>query len=95
MENGTTIPNEFKLSQNYPNPFNPVTKIQYDLPVTGFVSIKVYDVLGKEVYKLVGEEKKAGRYLVDFDGSSLGSGVYFFRMKVNSFTDTKRMILLK
>jgi len=94
-EYGTTIPNEFKLSQNYPNPFNPVTKIQYDLPVTGFVSIKVYDVLGKEVYNLVGEEKKAGRYLVDFDGSSLGSGVYFFRMKVNSFTDTKRMILLK
>jgi hypothetical protein len=91
--NGT--PKEFALFQNYPNPFNPVTKIRYDMPISGFATLKVYDMLGKEVATLVNEDKKAGRFIVDFDGSSLSSGVYFFRFQVNNFIQTKKMILLK
>jgi hypothetical protein len=93
--NEEIIPGFFKLYQNYPNPFNPVTKISYDLPKSGFVSLKVYDMLGREVTTLVNEVKKEGSYLVDFDGSNLASGVYFFKLKSNDFVDIKKMILLK
>ena len=92
---GNIIPTEYALRQNYPNPFNPVTKISYDLPKQGFVSLKVYDMLGREVVTLVNEVKKEGRYLVDFDGSNLASGAYFFKLKSNDFVDVKKMILLK
>lgn len=96
MNNNTNgIPKEFALFQNYPNPFNPVTKIRYELPINGFAILKVYDVIGKEVATIVNEEKKAGRYIVDFDGTNLASGVYFFKFQVGNFVQTRKMILLK
>lgn len=92
-ENG--IPKEFALSQNYPNPFNPVTKINYSVPKQAMVNIKVFDVLGREVATLVSENLKPGYYSVDFNGSSFASGVYFYRMEAGSFTDVKRLMLIK
>jgi len=85
----------FSLSQNYPNPFNPSTVISYQLPVIGFVSLKVYDILGKEIATLVNEEQPAGEYEIEFDGSALTSGIYFYQLKAGDFTQTKKMILLK
>ena len=76
--NGNTIPEAYSLKQNYPNPFNPVTKINYALPKSGLVTLKVYDVLGREVVSLVNENKPAGSYSVDFNASNLTSGVYFY-----------------
>jgi Secretion system C-terminal sorting domain len=89
------IPTIYKLSQNYPNPFNPSTTIEYSIPKTSFVSLKIYDILGTEVATLVNEEKPAGNYQVSFDASSLSSGVYFYRLPAGSFVETKKMILLK
>lgn len=89
------IPSEFSLSQNYPNPFNPNTKISYLLPNAGNVTLKVFDVLGKEVATLVNEEKQVGSYEVQFDGNRLTSGIYFYQIKTGDFTETKKMILLK
>ena len=85
----------FTLHQNYPNPFNPVTKLEFEISDLGFVSLKVYDILGIEVKTLVNEIKPAGRYGVVFDGSNLSSGVYYYRLEIGGFTDVKRMILLK
>ncbi|MEJ2544662.1 MAG: T9SS type A sorting domain-containing protein [Calditrichaceae bacterium] len=93
-ENGTT-PNKFVLSQNYPNPFNPSTLINYSIPDNSFVTIKVYDLLGKEVATLVNEEKPFGNYAVEFDGSDLSSGVYFYRMQAGGFLNIKKFILLR
>lgn len=93
--NGIDIPKEYSLSQNYPNPFNPVTKINYALPKDGYVSIKVYDILGKEIATLVSEAKKAGYHSVDFDATSFTSGVYFYKINSGAFSDIKRMILVK
>jgi photosystem II stability/assembly factor-like uncharacterized protein len=87
--------NKFSLSQNYPNPFNPSTVISYRLPVIGFVTLKVYDLLGREIATLVNEEKPAGEYEVEFDGSNLTSGIYFYQLKAGSFIETKKMILIK
>ncbi|MCX6162020.1 MAG: T9SS type A sorting domain-containing protein [Ignavibacteriae bacterium] len=92
---GNETPAKYNLSQNYPNPFNPVTKINFEIPKSGFVSLKVYDLLGKEVRTLVSEVKKEGRYQVEFAAGNLSSGVYFYRINSNSFTDTKQMILIK
>ena len=93
---------EFYLAQNYPNPFNPVTKIKYSIPDFTLqqasdlkVVLKVYDMLGEEVATLVNEQKPAGIYEVDFDGSSLPSGVYIYRLTAGSFSDSKKLILLK
>ena len=94
-QNGSNVPSEYALMQNYPNPFNPTTNIKFDIPEQGFVSLKVYDVVGKEIATLVNETKSAGSYIVDFDGSNLSSGAYFYRLEVGSFTAVKRMILLK
>jgi hypothetical protein len=91
----STVPTEFNLKQNYPNPFNPVTKISFDIPKTGMVTLRIYDVLGKEVKTLVNEVKNAGSYLVDFDGSSFASGTYFYRLESNGFISTKKMMLIK
>jgi hypothetical protein len=93
--NTSVIPNVYNLSQNYPNPFNPVTQIKYGLPKQGLVTLNVYDVLGREVTKLVNEVKAPGNYLVDFDGSNLSSGVYFYKLSVGNFSDVKRMMLIK
>ncbi len=89
------IPSVYSLSQNYPNPFNPSTKINFSLPKQGYVSLKVYDVLGKEVMTLVNGQMTAGSYAVDFNASDLSSGVYFFRMESGEFSDIKRMMLIK
>ncbi len=85
----------FILYQNYPNPFNPTTNIVYSIPKPGLVSLKVYDVLGNEVAALVNEEKPAGRYNIKFDGSDFASGIYFYQLKAGSFTQNKKMILLR
>ena len=88
-------PSEFVLYQNYPNPFNPLTTIRYEIPQTGFVTIRVYDILGREVAALVNEEKPAGSYEVIFNASQLSSGVYFYRIKTEEFVQTKKLILMK
>jgi hypothetical protein len=87
--------NTYKLFQNYPNPFNPSTKISYSIPETDLVTLKVYDVLGNEVATLVSENKPVGSYEIEFDGSELTSGVYFYRLQAGSFIETKKMILMK
>ena len=91
------LPVQYNLSQNYPNPFNPSTVINYQLPVTGYVTLKVYDVLGREVATLVNESQNAGNYKVYFDSNEfhLSSGVYFYRITSGNFIQTKKMILLK
>jgi hypothetical protein len=89
------LPKEYSLSQNYPNPFNPVTKINFNVPKQGFVTLKVYDVLGREVSTLVNEVQEPGSYSVDFNGASLTSGVYFYRLESNGYTDIKKMSLIK
>lgn len=94
-QTGSEIPENYSVSQNYPNPFNPTTKINFALPKQGLVTIKVYDLLGKKVETLVNEVKSAGKYTVDFNGSKLSSGVYFYRIQANDFVDVKRMMLVK
>jgi hypothetical protein len=91
----SNVPDKYNLSQNYPNPFNPVTKINFDIPKSGFVSLKVYDVLGKEVATILNEVKNAGSYSADFSGASLSNGVYFYRLESNGFVSTKKMMLVK
>ena len=89
------IPDRFELMQNYPNPFNPVTVIRFQLSVVGKVSLKIYDMLGREVEILVNEKLNAGTYGVDWDASNFPSGAYFYRLRTEGYTETKRMILLK
>ena len=89
------LPKCYYLSQNYPNPFNPVTKISYEIPKSGLVTLKVYDILGKEIATLVNEVKNPGSFVVDFNGSSLSSGIYFYRLESNGFVSTKKMMLIK
>ncbi|MHA2030608.1 MAG: T9SS type A sorting domain-containing protein, partial [Candidatus Kariarchaeaceae archaeon] len=91
----TIKPNDLHLAQNYPNPFNPSTLITYHIPESGFVTLVVYDVIGKEVANLVSENKGKGGYSVTFDASDLPSGIYVYQLKVNSFIETKKMILMK
>jgi hypothetical protein len=87
-------PIEYTLSQNYPNPFNPTTNITYTIPQFSFVTFKVYDVLGNEIATLVNEEKRAGSYEVEFDGTDLTSGIYFYRLQANDYIEAKKMVLL-
>jgi len=89
------IPLRASLSQNYPNPFNPITKIGFRVPGSGFVSLKVFDVLGREVTVLVNEQLKPGTYERTFDGANIPSGVYFYRLEADGFKQTKRLVLLR
>jgi Secretion system C-terminal sorting domain len=89
------VPGSYALFQNYPNPFNPATRIKFAIPNAGLTTIKIYSQLGTEVSTLVNEELSAGTYEADFDGRNFASGIYFYVMKTESFTDTKRMILIK
>lgn len=89
------MPGGFVLKQNYPNPFNPSTNIEFQLPVSGFISLKVFDVLGNQVKTLINEEKKAGFYQMAFDASDLPSGVYLYKLSTESFSDIKKMTVLK
>jgi hypothetical protein len=91
----SNIANDFLLSQNYPNPFNPSTTINYSVPKTSFVTIKVYDVLGKEISTLVNGEKQAGNYRVLFNAGILSSGIYFYKMSADGYSVTKKLILVK
>ena len=95
INEGNKIVKEYSLHQNYPNPFNPITKITFDIPRRSFVELKIFDVLGREVNKLVSEEKREGRYTIDFDGSGLSSGVYFYSMSAGDFVQTRKMLLIK
>jgi len=89
------VPEKFVLLQNYPNPFNPNTIIRYQLPVTNFVTMKVYDALGKEIKTLVNEKLQPGTHEVTFDGSNLPSGIYLYQLSAEDFIETKRMIMIK
>lgn len=93
--NENNIPLKYDLLQNYPNPFNPLTQIRYDIPSQMFVSLKVFDVLGREVSVLVNEIRQPGSYLVDFDGTNLSSGIYFYKIEAGEFTSIKKMMLIK
>ncbi|MBK8552310.1 MAG: SBBP repeat-containing protein [Ignavibacteria bacterium] len=89
------VPEKFSLFQNFPNPFNPVTNLEFGISDLGFVSLKVYDILGKELATLVNEKLSPGKYKAEFDGSGLPNGVYFYRLTAGEFTETKRMMLIK
>jgi hypothetical protein len=93
--NSDGAPKEFALHQNFPNPFNPSTLIKYQLPFATHVTLKLFDMLGREVTTLVDETKPAGEYATRLDARSLSSGVYFYRMSAGSFTDSKKLVLLK
>jgi len=88
------VPSKFDLSQNYPNPFNPSTVISYEVAKAGLVSLKVYDILGREVATLVNEQKNAGKYSVQFD-TKLASGVYIYTLKSGEYAISKKMTILK
>ncbi|MCE1164646.1 MAG: T9SS type A sorting domain-containing protein [Bacteroidetes bacterium] len=89
------VPDNYTLSQNYPNPFNPVTKISFGIPKSGYVSLKVFDITGSVIYTLVSGQMNAGRYEYDFSGADLSSGVYYYKLECNGFTETKKMVLIK
>jgi hypothetical protein len=89
------IPREYSLEQNYPNPFNPSTIIRFSLPRSGHVTLKVYDLLGREVETLVDGQRPAGSYNVEWTPNGLASGVYFYRIQAGAFSDVKRLVLLK
>ncbi|HSL88321.1 MAG TPA: T9SS type A sorting domain-containing protein [Ignavibacteriaceae bacterium] len=95
VDNQQSLPTQFILYQNYPNPFNPATVISYQLPVNGNVTLKVYDLLGKEVAVLVDEYKPAGKYEVEFDASQISSGVYDYKLTAGDFTQTNKMVLIR
>lgn len=86
---------DFSISQNYPNPFNPNTMISYQFPVSGFVSLKIFDVLGNEITSLVNENQNSGIYNINFDGSNLSGGVYYYTITAGDFRVTKSMMLIK
>ena len=94
-ESLNTVPTEFKLYQNYPNPFNPTTTIKYSVPKTANVKIVVYDVLGKEIQTLVDAQKPAGYYETEFNGSNISSGIYFVRFTSDTYSTTKKIMLIK
>lgn len=95
VKNVSDVPTAFAIGQNYPNPFNPTTRIDYFVSRTIFVSIKVYDVLGRNVAQLVNEVKRPGRYSISYDGTMLPSGVYFYSMSTGTFHRVKKMVLMK
>jgi hypothetical protein len=89
------IPQKYSLEQNFPNPFNPVTMMKYNIVKDGFVKVAVYDLLGREINTIVNENQKAGTYTVQFDAAGLPSGVYFYKLITNGFTETRKMMLVK
>jgi hypothetical protein len=95
IEDDGFTPNNFELSQNYPNPFNPSTKIAYEISQEGIVKLKVYDILGREVEVLINEFQVSGRYQANFNSKNLSSGIYFYKLETEAFSQVKKMILLK
>jgi choice-of-anchor B domain-containing protein len=94
-QNGTEIPSDYSLGQNYPNPFNPTTKFNFEIPKSGDVSLKIYDVNGKVVETMFEGYRFAGKYIADFNASKLASGVYFYSLTADGFSETKKMVLTK
>ena len=94
-DENSSLPVNYSLSQNYPNPFNPSTTIKWQQPETGFVTLIIYDVLGREVAKLVSEELTSGKHETVFDASRFSSGIYFYQLKAGNYIDTKKMVLVK
>ena len=95
IQNGNGIANTYELKQNYPNPFNPSTKINFSIPKDAFTTLKVYDIVGREVATLVSQRLTGGNYDVEFNGSNFASGVYFYQLVSNDFVSVKKMILTK
>lgn len=95
QRSSNVVATNYELSQNYPNPFNPSTKIDFSILVDGWVSVKVYNLLGQEVATIVNQQLQAGKHIATFNGSSLSSGVYFYKLEAGSFTSIKKMMLLK
>lgn len=89
------LPAKYSLSQNYPNPFNPVTLIKYDIVKSGIVKLAVYDILGRELKSIVNQQQNPGTYTVQFDASTLSSGVYFYKLTADGYSETKKMMLTK
>ncbi len=94
-EISNTIPNSFVLHQNYPNPFNPVTSITFEIPTASFVTLKVFDITGKELQTLVDENKNAGTYQVTFNGANLSSGIYYVKLQSGNISQIRKMMLIK
>ena len=94
-EEDDQFPSKFVLMQNYPNPFNPLTTIQYSIPESGDVSLKIFNTLGEEIVNLVHEYQQLGVYKVNFDATDLSSGIYFYRLTAGNNFETKKMILLR
>lgn len=94
-KHASLLPEKYELDQNFPNPFNPATQIKFTLPLRGFTSLKIFDLLGKEVATLLSQSHESGSYTVSFDASRLRSGVYFYTLRSGTFVQTKRMVFLK
>ncbi|MGH7492733.1 MAG: T9SS type A sorting domain-containing protein, partial [bacterium] len=94
-ENTSIIPAAYTLDQNYPNPFNPSTQIRYGLPKAGHISLKIYDLTGREIATLVDQFQSAGAFTVTFDGKGLTTGVYFYRLRSESYSEVRRMLFVK
>ncbi len=92
---GIIQPGTFELAQNYPNPFNPVTNFRFRISDFGLVSLKIYDVLGREIAILMNEQKPPGKYQVQWDASGFPSGIYFYRLKAGEFSEVRKMLLAK
>lgn len=95
VEKTNEITKDYYLGQNYPNPFNPMTNIRFNIPKDGFTTLKVYDIRGKQVALYLSQFIKAGQYNVDFNGTNLSSGVYYYKLESGNFSDVKKMILVK
>ena len=95
VEDEDNVVLSYELAQNYPNPFNPATQIQYSLEQSSNVTLRVFDILGREVATLINENQNAGRHVVNFDASNFASGIYLYRLEAGSFVQVKKMILMK
>ncbi|MCP4704526.1 MAG: T9SS type A sorting domain-containing protein [candidate division Zixibacteria bacterium] len=93
--NGETLPDKINLFQNYPNPFNPITMIEFDLPAKSHVSIEIFNILGQKIETLINKKMGAGNYNINWDGTDMASGIYFYRLETGDFSESKKMILLK
>ena len=94
-QNGTEIPSSYSLSQNYPNPFNPVTRINFSIPENSFVTLKIYDMLGREIDVITNSHFEAGNYSADWNAADFSSGIYFYTLQAGEFTETRKMMLVK
>ena len=91
----TTVPEFFVLHQNYPNPFNPTTTIRYSIPRSSHVKLRVFNIIGQQVAELVKENQARGNYITSLESGNLASGVYFYRLEVGGFSQTKKMLLMR